>query len=227
MELGVISDIHGNLPALEAVLDALTEDHSVTEVVCLGDIVGIMGWPQECVQLVREECVATVLGNHDRGVVPPTDVEWALKNGVPEPEYGFVTEQLDTEDAGWLRSLPETALVPSDTSRSNQARLVHSHPDPEIRWSRDDYVRPRKFSEMGTYTERGTLLLGHLHKQHAVELTESGLVLNPGSIGQPHTDDAEYAVVNTDTQSYSLHRTAFPTERVRKRLREMDLFRYL
>lgn len=228
MRIGVISDIHGNLPAIEAALDALQTEHEISGVVCLGDVVGIEGWPSECIQRVRETCTVTVLGNHDRGVLPQMTVQDALEQGVTELEYGFVTDQLRTEDAEWLWTRPETAQVPDHASRTARAQLVHSHPDPDVRWTEDDYVTPGMFVEMGAYTEGETLLLGHSHEQHGVNLDQfdgqSGLVVNPGSVGQPRDGVAEYAVVDTVTQEYVLGSAEFSTDEVISRLRSVDIY---
>lgn len=65
MKVGLISDVHANLPALEAVLEDVP---AVDTLVCVGDIVGYNPWPAECVETVREECHVVGAGNHDRTV---------------------------------------------------------------------------------------------------------------------------------------------------------------
>ena len=62
--IAFISDIHGNLPALQAVLGDITEQ-GVSEIICLGDVVGYGGQPAECVELLQERGIATLKGNHD------------------------------------------------------------------------------------------------------------------------------------------------------------------
>jgi predicted phosphodiesterase len=226
MRLGVVADIHGNLPALEAVLDELRDEHTVDDIVCLGDIVGVLGWPRECVQQVREECTATVIGNHDRAVLPQMDVRAALEHGVTEMEYSFVREQLQTADDEWLWTLPETATVPVDAPPSEQAVLVHSHPDPDIRWSGDDHVTVDMFADVAAHADVGTLLLGHLHTQHAVTADRNdtaSLVVNPGSVGQPRDGPAEYAVVDTVAQTAELRQVEYPTDTVAQRLRDVGI----
>src|SRR5205085_1271794 len=74
MRLGIISDIHANLPALEAVL-ADAEGHSLAEIWCLGDVVGYGADPDECTELVRESCTRCLAGNHDLAVLGAIDIE--------------------------------------------------------------------------------------------------------------------------------------------------------
>ena len=161
-------------------------------------------------------------------MLPPTDLTAALAEGVTELEYGFVTDRLQAEDIEWLWSRPETVLFPEGSPRDQQALLVHSHPDPEVRWTGDDTVATEQFEEMGAYSEGGTVLLGHLHEQHAVDLDhvagQSGLIVNPGSVGQPNEGPAEFAVVDTIAHDYEFHRVAFPTDRVVDRLRDVGLY---
>jgi putative phosphoesterase len=68
MRIGLISDVHGNLPALETVLSDMP---NVDTVVCVGDVIGYNPWPRECLERVRDEASVTVQGNHDRTVRTP------------------------------------------------------------------------------------------------------------------------------------------------------------
>ena len=73
MKIGLISDIHGNLEALEAVLKYLSTEEKVDKIIVLGDIVGYMTNPNECVQLTNYDCIQ---GNHDCTVVYEEDLDW-------------------------------------------------------------------------------------------------------------------------------------------------------
>jgi hypothetical protein len=66
----------------------LQTNQTVDTIVCRGDIVGVLGWPRECVRHVREACSDTVIRNRDRAVLPRMDVTAASQNGVSEFEYG-------------------------------------------------------------------------------------------------------------------------------------------
>ena len=96
MRVAVISDIHSNLPALEAVLAAIDDrEEPIEEIWCLGDVVGYGAQPDECAELVRERCEICLIGNHDLAVLGQLDissfssaaadaVRWTIENAAPE-----------------------------------------------------------------------------------------------------------------------------------------------
>ncbi|MEF8857555.1 MAG: YfcE family phosphodiesterase [Halolamina sp.] len=173
MRLGVLSDIHGNRIALDAVLADMPP---VEGLVCAGDVVGYNPWPQACVDSVRDHDMAMVLGNHDRAVAG------AL---------------------GWLGSLSTERRV-----ADGRVKLVHGHPDDP-----DHYTHPDEFSA-ALLGDEELLVMGHTHHQYH-ERDDEGIVLNPGSVGQPRDGDpdATYAVVDAVVDA------GLP-ERVGTRLRE-------
>lgn len=211
MQLGVISDVHANRVALEAVLDDMPE---VDEMVCVGDVVGYNPWPAECVEAVRERCSAVVRGNHDRNVDTPARYQ---ANRMAHAGLELASERLSAEQKEWVRSLPRSVDV-----ADGRVLVVHDHPEHV-----DRYVRPPEFTRMRPYLdEYDALLLGHTHIQH--EATVDGrLVLNPGSVGQPRDGDprAAYAVVDTATEPMTaeLHRVEYDVERVQAAVREAGL----
>ncbi len=200
MRLGVISDIHGNLPALEAVREAM---EPVDQVICAGDVVGYNPWPTACVEYHRQEAIPTVQGNHDRAVA--VDGERGF-NSMAKAGVEYAREQLNDEQLEWLDSLPtERFLV------DGRVHVVHGHPDDP-----DRYTYPRSFSPSMLAEGVDLLVVGHTHIQ-AVREFGSGVVLNPGSVGQPRDGEstAAFAVVelthtdvNVELQrvEYDIHR---------------------
>jgi putative phosphoesterase len=179
MRLGVIADVHGNRVALDAVLDDMP---SVDRLVCAGDVVGYNPWPAECVAAMRERSVPTVMGNHDRAVVRDSGFRF---NAMAQAGVEYARERLDEDAMSWLRALP-----PERTVAEGRVKLVHGHPDDP-----DRYTYPEEFSARMLDGE-DLLVTGHTHVQgHRV--FEEGVVMNPGSVGQPRDDDprAGYAVV--------------------------------
>lgn len=202
MKIGLLSDVHANLPALEAVLKDLPP---VETIVCAGDVVGYNPWPSECVERIRSVAEVTVRGNHDRMVETPGRY---AHNEMAHAGLEHAAGELSEEQRGWLRTRPERADF-----ADGSYRMVHSHPDPD---RRDAYVYPAEFPDLRTHLEecRG-LVLGHTHVQH--EATVDGrVIINPGSVGQPRDSDprAAYAVLDTATNEVSLRRTAYDIDRV-------------
>jgi len=211
MQLGVLSDVHGNRVALEAVLDDMP---AVDKLVCLGDVVGYNPWPAACVSRIRSEADVVLKGNHERMVKTPERYRHH------ETAYaGFVRahEELTDEQFAWLDSLPKRTTIVD-----GQYRVAHSHPDPEFE---DTYVRPPDFPTMRPYLDDyDGLFLGHTHIQHK-ETVDGRLVLNPGSVGQPRDSDptAAYAVVDTEERTAELRRVEYDVEAVKARVQELDM----
>jgi putative phosphoesterase len=179
MRLGVISDVHGNRVALEAVLDDLPD---VDRLVCAGDVVGYNPWPADCVAAMRDRSIPTVMGNHDRAVAGETPFRF---NSMAAAGVDYARERLDDDGLAWLADLPSERAV-----AGGRVKLVHGHPDDP-----DRYTYPEEFSARMLQGE-DLLVTGHTHVQgHRV--FEEGVVMNPGSVGQPRDGDPKsgYAVV--------------------------------
>jgi predicted phosphodiesterase len=202
MKIALLSDIHANLPALEAVLEHLSP---VDEIICVGDVVGYNPWPAECVDRVRDIASITVQGNHDRTIETPSRY---AHNEMARAGLEHAQEELADEQIEWLMTRPQrTEFV------DGQYRLAHSHPDPDELGS---YVRPAQFPDMRPYLdEHEGLVLGHTHIQHKT-MIDNRLIVNPGSVGQPRDKDpdAAYAVLDTESQDAEFHRVEYDIDRV-------------
>ncbi|MBP1985839.1 metallophosphoesterase family protein [Halolamina salifodinae] len=207
MRLGVISDVHANLPALLAVFDDMP---SVDAVVCAGDVVGYNPWPADCVDAIRDRGISTVQGNHDRAVASG---DAAGFNGMAKVGVDLAHRRLGSGAIGWLGALPTERTV-----AGGRAKIVHGHPDDP-----DRYTYPRDFAP-GLLGDEELLVLGHTHVQHHAVFSD-GIVLNPGSVGQPRDGDpdAAYAVVDLDDRSVEEHRVSYDVDAVVAAVEEADL----
>ena len=109
MRLAILSDVHANYEALSAVLEAY-QDENVEHYYCLGDTVGYGGSPNECADLVRRWCEATVLGNHDAAVAGRMDYSYyyeAARHALDQH-----AQWLSPENMQWLRDLPYQIDLP-------------------------------------------------------------------------------------------------------------------
>lgn len=214
MRLALISDVHGNLPALKAVLNNIDEEEEVDAVVCAGDIVGYGPWPGECLERIRERCAVVVQGNHDRTVETPAEYS---HNEMAMGGLKYAKRELDDDQREWLANLP-----PRTTIAGGQFRLVHSHPDSD---HLGRYVRPRAFPEMRPYLDDyDGLVLGHTHVQHRANV-DGKLIVNPGSVGQPRDGDprAAYAVLDAENATVDLHRVEYDVDAVIDRVETLGL----
>jgi len=209
MRIGLISDVHGNLPALETVLSDMPD---VDTIVCVGDVIGYNPWPAACVERVRDVASVTVQGNHDRTVRTP---ETYRGNQMAYAGLEYALEELSEDQLTWLDSLPRKATVGDD-----RFMIVHDHPEIQ-----DRYVMPHMFSSLWSYVEEyDGLALGHTHVQHK-EVDGGRVLVNPGSVGQPRDEDqrAAYAVLDTETVSVDLHRVNYDIDRVINKVEEVGL----
>jgi diadenosine tetraphosphatase ApaH/serine/threonine PP2A family protein phosphatase len=198
VRVAVISDIHGNLHALDAVLedvDALAPD----EVWCLGDVVGYGASPNECCERVRSRADLTLCGNHDLGVVGRLDL--GTFSGDAAAAARWTRAVLDREHRSWLAGLQPTATRLG-------AQLFHASPrDPVWDYVLSEHVAVESFR----LTDAGVVLVGHSHVALALTDTGDGVeggvapagtdlslagsrrLLNPGSVGQPRDGDPDAA----------------------------------
>lgn len=235
MYVGVISDIHGNLPALNAVL-AEFEARGIEEFVCLGDMVGVLGSSGTVASLIKNRARDVVVGNHDLRIDPQRD--WMPVHDHEVVEYEHTLNTLDDTTHDWLLDLP--GMVETEDGLF----LAHSRPDPDASTgieAGDSGVHPKEFTNIARDIGEVALLLGHTHTQHAVDLTkfdgQSGVVLNPGAVGFPYhtettetdsgtqyTGTASFALIDTDAHDYNLGTVQYDSTSVINHLRDHDLY---
>jgi putative phosphoesterase len=205
MRVGVLSDIHSNRIALEAVLDDL-EGRNVDALVHAGDIVGYNPWPAACLDAIREREIPTVMGNHDRAVASGTAFRF---NDMARAGVEHAREQLNDDQLEWLAALPDERF-----EADGRLHIVHGHPDDP-----DRYTYPQEFSADMVRGEADVLVMGHTHVQgHAVFEAggERKIAMNPGGVGQPRDGDprAAYSVLDLDAIEVEEYRVEYDVDRV-------------
>ncbi len=207
MRVGVIADIHANRVALR---DVFNDMPAVDALVCAGDVVGYNPWPGECLTEVHDRDIPTVIGNHDRAVAVG-----AVNHGNRMASAGiqYAHGELDEADLEWLRNLPDVQRC-----FDGRMKIVHGHPDDPNR-----YTYPSLFSEE-MLTDEEILVMGHTHVQ-AHEIYPDGIVMNPGSVGQPRDGDprAAYAVVDLEEKTVEERRVEYDVEAVVEAVRQAGL----
>jgi predicted phosphodiesterase len=231
MRIAILSDIHANLPAFEAVL-ADVEQAGPDEIWCLGDVVGYGAQPDGCASLAAERCSLCLVGNHDLAVIGALDissfshaaaaaVEWTQNNSSPET-------------IEFLRG-----LSPSDTSR--EAGLYHASPRDPV-W---EYVLwPDQAAECMEVQDARVSFVGHSHvalyftdqpegevrgaqatANDQLELGEGKWLINPGSVGQPRDGDsrAAWLELDTDVWTATYRRVPYEIERAATAIEEAGL----
>ncbi|MCE4602891.1 MAG: metallophosphatase family protein [Desulfurococcales archaeon] len=226
----VISDIHGNLPALEAVLDAA---RGWDEIIVLGDLVDYGPWPGEVIDALRSLGAVIVRGNHDHAVAYGVDCRcgedtrwlstWFRSN--------VTFRLLDKASRGFLRGLPtrlerdmgglRTVMVHAAPSNPLYAYLYPWLGDGEV----CNMLKPSlRLSRNATGCPRGLYLVGHTHYQF-YRTVQGAFVANPGSVGQPRDGDprAGYLLIDKDTGGIELGRVRYDVDRVLRGLGELGV----
>lgn len=230
MRVAVISDIHGNLHALEAVLTALSADHP-DEIWCLGDVVGYGPRPNECCTRARETSAVCLVGNHDLGVLGTLDLADFAGDAATAARWTRGELREDAHD--FLASLDSSA-------RADGAELYHaSARDPVWEYVLSDPVAQATLA----VTSAPVILVGHSHVALAVteagsrvagglapdgteiELSGARWLLNPGSVGQPRDGDprAAYLLLDLERRLASFRRVPYAIERTQAEMRGAGL----
>ena len=189
MRLAVISDVHGNLPALEAVMADIAR-RTPDSVVNLGDCVTSPLWPSETLEELETLDLPTVRGNHDRWIA---DVASAPKSA----SISFTRDALSDRQKKFLSVLPETirvndyVLAVHGTVLSDTEYMLEDKVDGRLALATADVLQQR----LGN-AQAELVLCGHSHHQHFAADRRGRLVLNPGSVGCPRYADNEDRLVN-------------------------------
>lgn len=193
--LAILSDIHGNLTALQAVIkDAL--DRGCNRFLSLGDVVGYYAQPGECIDLLKEHGVINILGNHDSYLVNDSNCPRSQRvSAIIDHHKRIVTaEQLD-----WLRK-----SVP--LLQEGSMLFVHGGPeDPRDQYL---YTVSSKIFPQGV----DVLFSGHTHVQVLVDFAGK-TYCNPGSVGQPRDGDSRAAYATIEEGKIVLHRIPYDIEK--------------
>ena len=230
MKYAFVGDIHGNLDALNAVIDDVKTQHADT-ILCLGDIVGYGAQPAECVGLIKEKAAHTVAGNHDLAASGDHPVDEF--NEYARAAILWTRDELTTSDKQWLSNLP--MLVHFD-----DFTIVHSSLD-----------NPRNFDYMNSISaaarcfdimERPLCFFAHTHipvvfrylppDDIKYELppkkktyANGQMLVNGGSVGQPRNQDprAAYCIYDSSEHQITFRQVYYDVEAAAEKIREAGL----
>lgn len=225
MKYVIVSDIHGNLEALQ-VVKARIEAIAPERVICLGDLVGYGASPNECTEIIRDLADAVVAGNHDWGAVGKTDITYF--NAYARIAITWTADHLKPSSADYLRSL-DLSYVEADHFRG-----VHATPDHPEQWNYI-FTYQQALRQFAAFSER-ICFVGHSHQPCIFELTDAQTVLinsdvirlkeacryivNVGSVGQPRDGDprACLCIYDASTGEVKLERIEYDVESARQKI---------
>lgn len=229
----VLSDIHANLSALDAVLEDAGEFDFLW---CLGDVIGYGPDPNECVARLREFPHISLSGNHDWAALGRIDLRGFNTDARTSAEW--TQAQLDPAARAYLQALPPSRVESGYT-------LAHGSPrQPIWEYILDPVTASHNFSAFDTVI----CLVGHTHVpamyfmpdgaqddrhcesrgpelDHPFHLNSGRWIVNPGSVGQPRdgNPDAAYAMLDLDNNTWEYRRVRYPVRDTQRRMREQGL----
>jgi predicted phosphodiesterase len=230
MRVAVISDIHGNHHALEAVMDAIGREPT-DAVWCLGDLVGYGARPNECCATVSQAAAVCLVGNHDLGVTGRIDLADFSPDAAAAAHWS--REVLTPEAREYLER-------GEASTKAHRAELFHASPRDPV-W---EYILTDEAARAAIrLTSAPIVLVGHSHVAFAysgngrplgeslapgdteIDLAEGRWLLNPGSVGQPRDGDprAAYVTLDFDRNRALFHRVQYPVERTQKEILDAGL----
>ena len=229
----LISDIHSNIDALDAVLSDI-EKWPCRGILCLGDIVGYGPEPAACVQRIMDTCAVSVIGNHEAMLFlaeqfPPDE----LGASVVDP-IALAFQQVSEEQMRWMRSLPITAdLDPMMLSHASLHQPPYFHYIYDMDEAKAHFVAQTTFVSFHGHThvpviweEKGSNISGFKPVDKPVRLDEgSRYAINVGSVGQPRDNDPRASYALYDYQNHLLlhRRVAYDIARAQARFKKAKL----
>jgi putative phosphoesterase len=208
-----ITDIHGNRPALEAVL-ADIDGHGIETVYCLGDLIGYGSDPNGVIDLIRVRGIPTIVGNYDDGVAWDRGecgcfYRTAAEQRIGDASYNFTVAEVTPERKAYLRSLPGELHL---NIAGVRLHLVHGSPrkiNEYLLRDRDE----RTFRRLAATEEDDVLVFGHTHDPWH-RMVDGVLFINVGSVGRPKDGDprAMYSMLLLPEKTVEAARVPYDVE---------------
>lgn len=240
MRIALFSDIHANLPALEAVL-ADIDNKKVDAIYCLGDLVGYNVWPNEVCRMIRERGIPTIKGNYDNGIgLNSNDCGCAYKtdedkaNGAVSISY--TNEIIEDAERHYLNTLPAHIRVEYQLKENFEILLVHGSPRRINEYLFEDREEQSLLRIMQG-AKADIMCFGHTHKPYHRVIEDEGRyrhAVNIGSVGKPKDGDVracyvileiedDFTLVNADALKVEFVRVEYDFEQAARAVEESPL----
>jgi putative phosphoesterase len=225
MKLAIFSDVHGNLPALDAVLSDIAS-RRVDAVYCLGDLVGYAAFPNEVTDRIRRERIPTVMGNYDDGVgFERDDCGCAYRDpgekALGDRSLAWTKAHTTPENKAFLRTLHHEIRFDVDGTR---VLLVHGSPRKMNEYLFED--RPlSSFERLATSSNADVIVYGHTHRPYTKHV-KGVFFVNVGSVGKPKDGDwrACYALLEPGaSEPIRFARVEYDLKHAADAIRQSDL----
>ena len=245
MKIALFSDIHANLPALEACFKSI-EQHQPDAIYCLGDLVGYNCWPNEVVNEIRKRGIPTIAGNYDQGIGLMSDECGCAYKTEPEKDLGkmsigYTNSVINSDERRYLRTLPAHIKIEFQLNNDKiNLLLVHGSPRKINEYLFEDREE-KSLLRILEQADADILCFGHTHKPYhrilksdASDANYYRHAVNIGSVGKPKdgnpcgcyvllTINAESSIENKDAIKVEFIRFEYNVERAAKAIEESPL----
>lgn len=230
MNYAIISDIHGNLAALQRVLARINE-LECDRIICLGDVVGYGPFPNECCDIIQKHANICIIGNHDHAAVGATSTEYF--NKFAKSALFWTSHELTPDNKNFLKALPEIAS-------EEDLLFVHASPVEPLQWN---YILSLYDAEDNFKAfEQQSCFIGHSHvpvifsyEDGEFPTCEPGpqiklydgfrYIINVGSVGQPRDKNpkASFGVYDSESKRFRFERVSYNVQETQEAMREKNL----
>lgn len=213
MRTAIISDVHANLAALNAVLGEI-DSMGISNIISAGDVVGYYPFPNEVIQLFKQRAVVGIAGNHDRAVLR---TRISSMNPIAGQAAQWTARELSETSRDYLANLPPRTHL---TIGGKLVGLYHGSPRDDVEYVFEEEAEPELLRLSGSRL----LVLGHTHVPF-VHRSNEGTIVNPGSVGQPRDGDprACFMVYDSTKDDFTIRRTEYDIEATVKAVQQAGL----
>lgn len=217
MIVAIISDIHSNLVALDAVLEDI-ETLGAELILCAGDIVGYYPYPNETIDRFKEKDIVSILGNHDRAVIHFNTVGM---NRLAAEAARWTSENISAENVDYLKALRSRMKTKID---GRTIAMYHGSPRDDDEYLYEIDTGPELVEMCGCQI----MVTGHTHIPFIRKFSD-GMLINPGAIGQPRDGDrrASFAILDTEHADVTICRKSYDIDTVHRRTLDAGLPAFL
>jgi predicted phosphodiesterase len=236
MKIAIISDIHANIEALEAVIGDINQQ-GIDAIICLGDVVGYGANPNECVAVVSKQCPVTLLGNHDAAALGNLSTEHFNIHAKLAIEW--TVDHLNSKSSSFLDGLP---LAKNSASQT----YVHATPYEPKMWYYITSLEEAAFNFQHFSSQ--FCFVGHTHIPIIIvldnkselyvhqepqidygDLNDSRFLINVGSVGQPrdHNPDACYGILDDKEKVFCYRRVKYDISKAQAKMKKIKMPEFL
>ncbi len=217
MKIAVISDIHGNIYALDEILKDIKKQ-KVNFTICLGDLVGYGCNPNEVIERIRNEKILCIKGNYDASVVDK-DYTFIRENKINSFSLPWAVKTVTDENREFLKELPKTIVLEFNNKK---IQFVHGSPRKINEYLTEDYEKINEIIDDFNYD---VLVCAHTHIPYIKKISTK-LIINDGSVGKPKngTPHGTYAILDISPEDFNAQINIVPYdyEKIMTKMKKLD-----